>query len=279
MFNLTPTSEDIVTTLDTLSALSHEANCDFILEDNHILKNLLEILQSGDQGTKQSVLECLRDLAQSSTAKLKMVSCEGLIEALVAIFYMDSDIMVQDNILVKVCSIQTLGQIGFQEKTSSLLMETPNLLASIAQFLEDIYFKDKEREFILELGHYAAISTIQSLASLVQGNDDNEDYIKKHEDLIHILTRIFETYNGDNSCFGDCPQDYNTGDDVAAATLFVLTVINPTKYNNNKVILYSKNTYIQRGNANVFCHLYEEAFHDFKRADQKDDSNDLFYKT
>lgn len=264
-FNLLPSSKDIITTIDTLSELSHAANCDFILADDRVLKNLLNILHSGDKNMQRPTLSCLSALAQSSTAREKIASYEGLIETVVAIFYMESDITEEDNMMVKVLSINALADIALQENTSAKLVKTPNLLTSMARFLEDIYSKDPG--FTFKMGHLGTKSTIRCLLSLLKGNGNNKGDIIEHEDLMHMLTRIFKTHNDSN------PFD---GDEVAEVALEVLTIIDPEKY--NKVQLHSIDAYIARGYSNTFCGLYMEAYEDYKRADRLDKSNDTFYK-
>ncbi|KAG0605955.1 hypothetical protein M758_9G101200 [Ceratodon purpureus] len=271
-FNLDPSSKEVVTTLDTLSQLAHAANCDFILTDDRVLINLLKILRTSHDRNEimDSTLTCLSALAQSSTAREKIASSKGLIEAVVTIFNTESDITQESNIMVKVDSIAALGSIALQETTSTKLVKTPGLLASIAQFLEDIY--SKEREFILAMGHYGAIPTIQCLLSLLKGNDSNKDEISKHEDLMGMVTKIFEVYNGDTA------SNFSySGDEVAQVALQVLTLIDPEKYNN--VPLHSVDAYIARGHSNAYCGRYMEAFDDYKRADRIDKSNDIFYKS
>ena len=240
-----------IVALWALSSLTHPGNCDSILDNVFVRKTLLEAIlqpEKSDIKIHSFAILCLGKLAQSTSARIKIMSIEGLIDTLVSALDMDEP---KDEPALKTRVAYALSRIADDEETSLRLVNSTNLVSVLAWHLEATHRKE---DFPIQL--------ITCLWNLVAANKKNRALILTHNSEIMATLENF-LHDDDN-------------EDMQCEAIRILTYMDPEKY--NKVQLNSIAAKVTRGQVNMKLELYEEALADFELADLDDPENDDLHK-
>lgn len=238
-----------------LSSLAHPANCDSILDNTFVQQTLLEaILQPDKSDIKihSFAIECLGDLANSKSARIKIASIKGLIDTLVSALDMDQP---EDEPWLKSRVAYALSLIADDEETSLKLMNSTSLVSVLGRLLEATHGKE---DVLL-----TPMWLITCLSTLVAANKMNRALISTQNPEIMATLENFLHDNVD--------------DDVQCGAIRTLTYLDPEKY--NKVQLNSIAAKVTRGQVNMELELYKEALADFESADFDDPDHDDIHKS
>ena len=240
-----------IVALWALSSLTHPGNCDSILDNDFVRKTLLEAIlqpEKSDIKIHSFAILCLGRLAQSTSARIKIASIEGLIDTLVSALDMDEP---EDEPALKTRVAYALSRIADDEETSLRLVNSTNLVSVLAWHLEATHRKE---DFPIWL--------ITCLSKLVAANKKNRALIFTHNS--EIMATLENFLHDDNDEVMQC------------GAIRILTYMDPEKY--NKVQLNSIAAKLARGQVNMELKLYEEALADFELADLDDPENDDIHK-
>ena len=235
-----------IVALWTLSSLAHPANCDSILDNVFVWQTLLEeILQPDKSNLKihSFAIECLGDLMESTSARIKVVSIEGLINTLVSALDKEQP---KDEPGLKSNVAYALSCIADNEETSLKLVSSTNLVPVLVRLLEATHGKEDNFSTLRCL--------IKCIDVLITSNKENRALISTHSSEIMAA---FENF-----------LHADVDDVMQCGAIRILTYMDPEKY--NKVQLNSIVAQVTRGRVNMELELYKEALADFESADFND---------
>ena len=244
-----------IVALWTLSWLAHPANCDSILDNVLVWQTLLEeILQPDKSNLKihSFAIRCLGDLMKSKSARIKVVSIEGLIDTLVSVLEKEQP---EDEPGLKSNVAYALSCIADDEETSLKLVSSTNLVPVLVRLLEATHGKEDNFSTLRCL--------IKCIDVLITSNKENRALISTHSSEIMAA---FENF-----------LHADVDDVMQCGAIRILTYMDPEKY--NKVQLNSIVAQVTRGRVNMELELYKEALADFESADFNDPDNDDAHKS
>ena len=246
MLSLKVSADLKIVALWALSSLAHPANCDSILDNVFVRQTLLEeILQPDKSNLKIHLfaIECLGNLMESTSTRMKVVSIEGLIVTLVSALDKEQP---EDEPGLKSRVAYALSRIANNEETSLKLVSSTNLVSVLLRFLEATHGKDDDFSTLRWL--------MVCMNALISSNKENRALISTHSSEIMATFEDFLHANVD--------------DDMQCGAIRTLTYMDPEKY--NKVQLNSIAAQVTRGRVNMELELYKEALADFESADFND---------